>query len=163
MIAKHGKTILFASLIAAMVLSFNMTGATSPAEDTDGEKEMSVDKRFDAIKEFDDKIKYNLSEFEKIAIHENIKSDKTTSKYFKDDVTKHGYSYFGNVDELNEDPDKMLDVVMHYSVDGKALSVLVDGQTKQVIESKTYKENSGLLPDNGLIVSGYKGVLQSTV
>jgi len=147
------KTILFVSLIAAMILPFSgMNFAEANQAD-------NKDKSFDKVEKYDAKIKKQLAKSDEDRIHEKVKEDKKTSDLFKNkSVTSNGYSYFGNVYELEANPDKKLDIVLHYTVDGEAVTVLIDGETEEVIQFQVHGVQTGAIPSNGLIISGYTGV-----
>lgn len=150
------KTILFASLIAAMILPFNTMDFANAA--TDKNADNKIDKSFEKVEKYDDKIQKQLTKSDEKRIHEKVLKNAKTSKLFKDkSVTSYGYSYFGNVNELEKNPDKPLDIVLHYIVDDESVTVLVDGETESVIEYQVREKPTGLLPSNGLIISGFGG------
>ena len=46
-----------------------------------------------------------------------------------------------------------LDVIMHYKVNGKPFTVVIDGNTEEIIDMQVYNGTGPMLPDNGLAVA----------
>ena len=127
---------------------------------TDAQKidEKLNDADFAMVDKHKNKIEKQLKQSDKDRIFDMVKKDKKTSQYFEDkDVTYESYSYTGNVFALEQNPNKPLDIVMHYTADGESLTVLMDGETKKIVDSLLGKTPDPLLPDNGLIINGRIG------
>lgn len=153
MTTKTIKTLLFASLIVAMILPF------SGVNFAQAEKKTDEDKALEKLAKHEYKFHKQLSTEDLDKIQEKILKDTGLSKDLESKSIKRiGYSYSSNIYELEANPAKPLDVVMHYTVGDKILNVVVDGTTGKVTDYEFTDIGEPLdLPTNGLIISHYVG------
>jgi hypothetical protein len=152
MTTKTIKTIMFASLIVAMILPF--TGMNL----AQAEKKTDEDRALEKVAKYEYKFQKQLSKADQDKIHEKIIKDKNLSKDLEGKSIKRiGYSYTFNIYELEANPDKPVDIIMHYTVDNESLTVVVDGTTEKITDYEFTELGPALLPTNGLIISHYGG------
>ncbi|MBS1268843.1 MAG: hypothetical protein MAG458_01577 [Nitrosopumilus sp.] len=127
MTSKTIKTILFAGLIAAMILPFSMV------DFADADKVNDKDKNVKAIEKEAKNTSKQLTKADKENLDQKIKSTKKVQDLLKGkNVVLIDESYHGNLLELEANPDTPLDIIMHYEVDGQPFTVVVDGTTNEI-------------------------------
>jgi len=151
MISKTIKTVLFASLITAMILPFSGMNFAE-AKQTDEEKVL------EKVTKYENKFQKQLAKADLDKINEKVMKDDDLSRDLAGkSVTLDGYSYTFNVYELDANPEKPVDIILHYTVDDKSLTVIVDGTNNKIIDYEFTDIGGPLIPNNGLIVSQYSG------
>lgn len=148
MITKNAKTILFASLIAAMILPF------STVDFVDADKANIKDNAIKAIEKEAKKDSKKLKQADKEKLDKKIRSDNKAAQLLEGkNVVFVDESYHGNLLELQANPDKPLDIIMHYEVNGQPFTVVIDGETNEILGMRLYEESEPLLPNNGIVAA----------
>src|SRR2546428_5083484 len=154
--AKLIKTILFATIIVAMMIP--VSAGNLGVVFAENKTKFTKDQYLGLIEKHKSQLTKELTKSELDKIDGQVKLDKkvqalTTSESLRLD----GYSYYGNLAELESNPNAVLDIIMHYTENGKSLTVLVDGATNGVLDLQERPIGEPLLPTNGLIIDQYSG------
>lgn len=153
--SKKGKALLFATIIAAMAMSIGTNSvvdvfATEKVPDnlTDKEKNMNLIEGY-VIKTVKQTSKSDIDRIDK-----KIKSDQSIKDLTKNKELKLvSHSYHGNLNELGKNPNASLDVIMHYTMDDKSVTVMVAGETNDVLSIDVGPIGAQLLPNHAIVGS----------
>ncbi|HET8719612.1 MAG TPA: hypothetical protein VFM64_01285 [Candidatus Nitrosotenuis sp.] len=135
--SKNGKTLFFTIIIATMVATIsvgNNADNVFAAEKTSSGFTDEQKEKYLSMVENKAKVTNTMSQIKKDRINEKIMADQRIQDLTKNHkVILNSYSYHGYLDELEKDPNVVLDIVLHYTVDDKSLTVMVDGETDEIL------------------------------
>ncbi len=147
-------TILFATLIVAMMIPVgtNSLGAAFAEKNTAYTK----DQILGLVEKHKSQITKELTISELATIDEKVKLDPRVQSLVKGgSLTLVAYSHYVNIIELDKNPKTVVDDVMNYIENGKSLTVLVDGNTHNVLDLQEGPIGPKMQLSNAHIIDDY--------